>query len=108
MVSEILANYIGNEERSFTDKNGKEVRYSKLSFLCHGEEQPFTMGLRSGVTIENIKRFEEVVLMIDWNYNTKTGFWNPKVIKVLQGKEATERHKRVDVSNTNVGTNIKA
>jgi hypothetical protein len=108
MVSEILANFIGTETRSFKGKDGKDVEYAKLSFLCHGEETPFTMGIRSNVSIANLQRFEECVLMIDWAYNTKTGFWNPHIIKVLTGKDVTAFHKRVDVSNPAVGTELKA
>lgn len=103
MVTEILANYIGCEERSFKSKEGEQVNYRKLNFLCHGEQSPFAMSVRSDCDLLNISPFEQIVLMIEWRYNVKTGFWNPRVIKVLAGKEKEAYVKRIDIGNPAVG-----
>lgn len=103
MVTEILANYIGCEDRSFKNKEGEEVNYRKLNFLCHGEQSPFAMSVRSDCELLNISPFEQILLMIEWRYNTKSGFWNPKIIKVISGKEKDQRLKRVDVGNPEIG-----
>lgn len=103
MITEIQANYIGCEERSFKSKEGDDVHYRKLNFLCHGEQTPFAMSVRSDCELLNISPFEQIVLMIEWMYNQKSGFWNPKVIKVLTGKERDAHLKRVDIGNPAIG-----
>lgn len=103
MVTEVLANYIGCEDRSFKNKEGEQINYRKLNFLCHGEQSPFAMSVRSECDLPNLGPFEQIVLMIEWRYNVKSGFWNPGIIKVLTGKDTERYLKRTDISNSEVG-----
>lgn len=83
MVTEIEANFIGCAERSFQDRKGSTVRYRKLNFLCHGEQTPVSMSVRYDVELGNLSPFDGIVLTIDWYYNGKTGFWNPRIVNVV-------------------------